>query len=54
MYTSSLEDNPIQDTVLWAQGSHEQGKRGDGGGGALHQINVDLLSELWAEFQGIL
>ena len=46
MYTSSLESNPIQDTVLWANSPGSQGKRGDGSTtGSLSQIRVDMLSD---------
>jgi len=46
MYTSSLQGNPIEGTVLWANSPGSEGKRGDGSStGSLSQIRVDMLSE---------
>lgn len=46
MYTSSLEKNTINDTVLWANRGDTEGKRGDGSTSNVSQsISVDLLND---------
>ena len=45
MYTSALQGNPIEETILWANGNYQEGKRGDGGSGSVSQIRVDLMND---------